>query len=163
MVKQNERRLVRHSLLEVNGHYEVDLVKMEQQIIEKKVKLLLFCNPHNPGGRVWTKEELLAIGRLCQKHQVTVVSDEIHQDLIFKPHTFTSFTVADEAFKEFTVTLTAATKTFNLAGIKIQCCSFLMKNYGNLSYLYKTKIIKAASILLATLERQLPIKQGRNG
>ena len=94
------------------------------------------------------------------KHQVTVVSDEIHQDLIFKPHTFTSFTVADEAFKEFTVTLTAATKTFNLAGIKIQCCSFLMKNYGNLSYLYKTKIIKAASILLATLERQLPIKQG---
>lgn len=118
MVKQNERRLVRHSLLEVNGHYEVDLVKMEQQIIEEKVKLLLFCNPHNPGGRVWTKEELLAIGRLCQKHQVTVVSDEIHQDLIFKPHTFTSFTVADEAFKEFTVTLTAATKTFNLAGIK---------------------------------------------
>ena len=61
------------------------------------------------------------------KHQVTVVSDEIHQDLIFKPHTFTSFTVADDAFKEFTVTLTAATKTFNLAGIKIQCCSFLMK------------------------------------
>lgn len=118
MVKQNERRLVRHSLLEVNGHYEVDLVKMEQQIIEEKVKLLLFCNPHNPGGRVWTKEELLAIGRLCQKHQVTVVSDEIHQDLIFKPHTFTSFTVADETFKEFTVTLTAATKTFNLAGIK---------------------------------------------
>ena len=58
------------------------------------------------------------------KHQVTVVSDEIHQDLIFKPHTFTSFTVADDAFKEFTVTLTAATKTFNLAGIKIQCCSF---------------------------------------
>ncbi|NSR18780.1 pyridoxal phosphate-dependent aminotransferase [Enterococcus faecalis] len=118
VVKQNERRLVRHSLLEVNGHYEVDLVKMEQQIIEEKVKLLLFCNPHNPGGRVWTKEELLAIGRLCQKHQVTVVSDEIHQDLIFKPHTFTSFTVADDAFKEFTVTLTAATKTFNLAGIK---------------------------------------------
>ena len=70
---------MRHSLLEVNGHYEVDLVKMEQQIIEEKVKLLLFCNPHNPGGRVWTKEELLAIGRLCQKHQVTVVSDEIHR------------------------------------------------------------------------------------
>lgn len=56
VVKQNERRLVRHSLLEVNGHYEVDLVKMEQQIIEEKVKLLLFCNPHNPGGRVWTKK-----------------------------------------------------------------------------------------------------------
>ena len=109
VVKQNERRLVRHSLLEVNGHYEVDLVKMEQQIIEEKVKLLLFVIPI-----IWwaclDKEELLAIGRLCQKHQVTVVSDEIHQDLIFKPHTFTSFTVADEAFKEFTVTLTAATK-----------------------------------------------------
>ena len=60
MVKQNERRLVRHSLLEVNGHYEVDLVKMEQQIIEKG-ETVTFCNPHNPGGRVWTKEELLAL------------------------------------------------------------------------------------------------------
>ena len=97
------------------------------------------------------------------KHQVTVVSDEIHQDLIFKPHTFTSFTVADDAFKEFTVTLTAATKTFNLAGIKNSMLFIPNENYGNLSYLYKTKIIKAASILLATLERQLPIKQGRNG
>lgn len=65
VVKQNERRLVRHSLLEVNGHYEVDLVKMEQQIIEEKVKLLLFVIPITR-GRVWTKEELLAIGRLCQ-------------------------------------------------------------------------------------------------
>ena len=106
------------------------------------------------------KEELLAIGRLCQKHQVTVVSDEIHQDLIFKPHTFTSFTVADDAFKEFTVTLTAATKTFNLAGIKNSMLFIPNENYGNLSYLYKTKSSRAASILLATLERQPPIKQG---
>ena len=73
------------------------------------------------------------------KHQVTVVSDEIHQDLIFKPHTFTSFTVADDAFKEFTVTLTAATKTFNLAGIKNSMLFIPNENYGNLSYLYKTK------------------------
>ena len=94
------------------------------------------------------------------KHQVTVVSDEIHQDLIFKPHTFTSFTVADEAFKEFTVTLTAATKTFNLAGIKNSMLFIPNENYGNLSYLYKTKIIKAASILLATLERRYAYQTG---
>ena len=97
------------------------------------------------------------------KHQVTVVSDEIHQDLIFKPHTFTSFTVADEAFKEFTVTLTAATKTFNLAGIKNSMLFIPNEKLRQSFVSLQDKIIKAASILLATLERQLPIKQGRNG
>ena len=68
--------------MEKDGHFVIDFEAMEQTIIEKKVKLFLLCNPHNPGGRVWSKEELLAIGRICQKHQVVVVSDEIHQDIV---------------------------------------------------------------------------------
>jgi len=118
VIKQNKRNLVRHALIQRNGHFEIDFTKMEEQIIAENVKLLLFCNPHNPGGHVWTKIEIQTLGNLCQKHHVIVISDEIHQDLVFSPHVFCSFTAANELFKGFTVTLTAATKTFNLAGIK---------------------------------------------
>jgi cystathionine beta-lyase len=82
------------------------------------VKLFILCNPHNPGGRVWKQEELYQIGLICQKHQVLVISDEIHQDLVFAPHVFTTYHNVDTTFKEHSIILTSATKTFNLAGIK---------------------------------------------
>ncbi|KAF1298308.1 aminotransferase class I/II [Enterococcus sp. JM4C] len=118
VVKENNRNLVRSSLTTENGHFQMDLAEMEQLIVAHAVKLFILCNPHNPGGRVWSKEELLAVGKLCQKHGVTVVSDEIHQDLVFAPHTFTSFQLVDPSFEAFSIVLTAATKTFNLAAIK---------------------------------------------
>ncbi|RXD18377.1 aminotransferase class I/II-fold pyridoxal phosphate-dependent enzyme, partial [Enterococcus faecium] len=86
--------------------------------VDNHVKLMILCNPHNPGGRVWTKEELQTIGSICQKHHVLVVSDEIHQDIVFAPNTFVSFQTVDPAFADFSIVLTSATKTFNLAGIK---------------------------------------------
>ncbi|MFD2308360.1 MalY/PatB family protein [Enterococcus termitis] len=118
VVEQNDRKLVRNILQVEQGHFVMDLEKMEKQIIEEHVRLFILCNPHNPGGRVWTSSELEAVGKLCAKHDVLVVSDEIHQDLIFAPHTFTTFANAHPSFKDFSVTMTAATKTFNLAGIK---------------------------------------------
>lgn len=118
VVKLNDRKLVRNTLLNTNGHFEIDFTTMEQQMIEEQVKLFIFCNPHNPGGRVWTKNELETFGKLCQKHNVLVVSDEIHQDLVFAPNVFTTFSKAHPSFKDFSITLTSATKTFNLAGIK---------------------------------------------
>jgi cystathionine beta-lyase len=118
VVEQNDRKLVRNILQVEQGHFIMDLEKMEKQIIEENVRLFILCNPHNPGGRVWTSSELEAVGKLCAKHDVLVVSDEIHQDLIFAPHTFTTFANAHPSFKDFSVTMTAATKTFNLAGIK---------------------------------------------
>lgn len=109
---------MRNPLIEKNGHFEIDSVAMESAIVDNHVKLMILCNPHNPGGRVWTKEELQTIGSICQKHHVLVVSDEIHQDIVFAPNTFVSFQTVDPAFADFSIVLTSATKTFNLAGIK---------------------------------------------
>lgn len=118
VIQENNRKLISSKLLEVNHHFEMDLAEMEQLIITHKVKLFILCNPHNPGGRVWSKEELKAVGELCQKHDIIVVSDEIHQDLVFTPHVFTSFQTVDPAFADFSIILTSVTKTFNLAGLK---------------------------------------------
>ncbi|MGM0123477.1 cystathione beta-lyase [Enterococcus sp. AZ194] len=118
VIKENHRNLVRSSLIEQNNHFVMDLDEMEYLITKHQVKLFILCNPHNPGGRVWSNEELIAVGNLCKKHGVIVVSDEIHQDLVFTPQSFTSFQTADPSFEEFSIVLTAATKTFNLAAIK---------------------------------------------
>ena len=118
VVEKNQRQLVRNPLIEKNGHFEIDSVAMESAIVDNHVKLMILCNPHNPGGRVWTKEELQTIGSICQKHHVLVVSDEIHQDIVFAPNTFVSFQTVDPVFADFSIVLTSATKTFNLAGIK---------------------------------------------
>lgn len=117
-VKLNNRQLVSNSLVEVDGVFRIDFDQLEKDIVENQVKLYIFCNPHNPGGRVWSKEELLAIGRLCQKHGVVLVSDEIHQDLALYGHKHDTFNTVDENFKDFSIILSSATKTFNIAGTK---------------------------------------------
>lgn len=117
VVEENNRKLVR-SQLYTDDKFVMDFAEMERLIQEEDVKLFILCNPHNPGGRVWSQEELQRIGDLCKKYQVTVVSDEIHQDIVYQPETFTTFQNADPSFKDFSIILTAATKTFNLAGIK---------------------------------------------
>lgn len=119
-VEQNGRTLVTSLLKEVDGKYYLDLADIEAKIIEHKVKLYLLCNPHNPGGRVWTTDELEALLVLCKKHDVAVVSDEIHQDLTLSGHTFTPFLKLAEAagYAHNVVSLTSMTKTFNIAGIK---------------------------------------------
>ncbi|HEM5051644.1 TPA: pyridoxal phosphate-dependent aminotransferase [Streptococcus suis] len=117
-VKLNNRQLVTNSLVDVDGVFRIDFDQLEKDIVENQVKLYIFCNPHNPGGRVWTREEVLAIGCLCQKHGVILVSDEIHQDLTLYGHKHYSFNTVDENFKDFSIILSSATKTFNIAGTK---------------------------------------------
>lgn len=118
VVEQNNRKLIRSQLLIEQEHFVMDLEMMAKQIVDENVRVVILCNPHNPGGRVSSKSELEAFGKLCAKYDVLVISDEIHQDLIFAPHVFTTFTNVHPTFKDFSITLTAATKTFNLAGIK---------------------------------------------
>ncbi|WP_201603891.1 MalY/PatB family protein [Psychrobacter submarinus] len=119
-VQQNKRTLVTSALKEVEGKYQLDLKDIEAKIIEHNVKLFLFCNPHNPGGRVWTAGELKALLALCKKYNVAIVSDEIHQDLTLTGHTFTPLLKLAEAenYAHNVVSLTSMTKTFNVAGIK---------------------------------------------
>ena len=93
---------------------------------------MFLCNPHNPGGRVWDREVLEKIGHLCQKHGVLLVSDEIHQDLALFGHRHTSFNTVDPSFKDFSLILTSATKTFNIAGTKIPMWSLKIQSFVRL-------------------------------
>ncbi|WP_201580435.1 MalY/PatB family protein [Psychrobacter sp. Pi2-52] len=117
-VEGHGRKLVLSALKEVEGKYHLNLADIEAKIIEHDVKLYLLCNPHNPGGRVWTVDELEALLAICKKHNVAIVSDEIHQDLTLTGHTFTPFLILAEGYEHNVVSLTSMTKTFNIAGIK---------------------------------------------
>ena len=117
-VRLNKRQLISNSLVEKDGQFTLDFDQLEADIIEHQVKLYVFCSPHNPGGRVWTKEELEKVGLLCQKHGVILISDEIHQDLALFGHKHLSFNTVSPDFKDFTIILGSATKTFNIAGTK---------------------------------------------
>lgn len=117
-VTENDRQLVVNPLVLKNGRYEMDFADMERKIVDYHVKMLLLCSPHNPVGRVWTKEELLRVGEICQKHGVLVVSDEIHEDFTYAGHTHRVFASVKSEFADFTITCTAPSKTFNLAGLQ---------------------------------------------
>ncbi|ALF59724.1 MalY/PatB family protein [Psychrobacter urativorans] len=121
-VRDNGRRLILSPLKEFEGKYHLDLADIEAKIIEHDVKIFLFCNPHNPGGRVWAADELKALLEVCKKHDVAIVSDEIHQDLTLSGHTFTPFLTLADGYEHKMVSITAMTKTFNVAGLK---CSMI--------------------------------------
>ena len=117
-IKLNRRKLIENSLVEKDGLFQIDFDQLEKDLVEQDVKLYALCNPHNPGGRVWDRDVLERIGRLCQKHGVLLVSDEIHQDLALFGNRHTSFNTVDPSFKDFSLILSSATKTFNIAGTK---------------------------------------------
>lgn len=118
VIKDNDRKLVNNALVLRNGHYEIDFEDFEQKIIQERVKLFVLCSPHNPVGRVWTREELQKIGEICLKYGVKVVSDEIHSDFVYGDRKHYVFTTVDPRFEEFSIVCTAPSKTFNLAGLQ---------------------------------------------
>ena len=118
VIKDNDRKLVNNALVLRNGHYEIDFEDFEQKIIQEQVKLFVLCSPHNPVGRVWTKEELQKVGEICLKYGVKVVSDEIHSDFVYGDRKHYVFTTVDPRFEEFSIVCTAPSKTFNLAGLQ---------------------------------------------
>ena len=117
-VGDNGRQLILSALKEGEGRYQLDLADIEAKIVAHKVKLFLLCNPHNPGGRVWTVDELESLLLICKKHDVAIVSDEIHQDLTLSGHEFIPFLGLAKDYEHKVVSITSMTKTFNVAGIK---------------------------------------------
>ena len=91
MIEQNDRKTVNNQLTYRDGRYEIDFDDFERKIVENDVKLFLFCSPHNPVGRVWTRSELEQIAKICYRHNVIVFADEIHSDFVFKGHKHVSF------------------------------------------------------------------------
>ncbi len=118
-IRKNNRKLIVSELVFENGGYRVDYKDFERKIVENNVKLFILCNPHNPVGRVWQKEELVALGNICMKHNVFVISDEIHADFVYAGYKHTVFPTAKKEFEDMCAVCTAPTKTFNLAGLHI--------------------------------------------
>lgn len=119
VIQKNRRKQVNNALKLVDGHYEIDFLDFEEKIIANDVKLFLLCNPHNPVGRVWKEWELRKMGDICLKHGVLIVSDEIHSDFTYPGHPHHVFASLDERYADISVTCTAPSKTFNLAGLQV--------------------------------------------
>ncbi|MGH0000950.1 MalY/PatB family protein [Pseudovibrio ascidiaceicola] len=120
-VRDNNRRLVESQLIERDGAYYMDFDNLADQI-DERTKILLLCSPHNPGGRVWTAEELTRICEFCLEHNILIISDEIHHDLILDGSKHVVTSTLSEAIAERTITFTSASKTFNLAGFATAAC-----------------------------------------
>ena len=115
MIVKNGRTLLENPLKWENGRYVMDFDDLEEKA--KKAKLLLLCSPHNPVGRVWTKEELKKVAEICNRHNILVFSDEIHFDFVYPGHVHTVYATLSEACRENCIVGTAASKSFNLAGL----------------------------------------------
>ncbi|MBB2182593.1 pyridoxal phosphate-dependent aminotransferase [Lachnospiraceae bacterium MD1] len=115
----NHRKLVNNQLRYNDGKYTMDLEDFENKIIQEKVKLFILCSPHNPVGRVWTEAELNAIGDICLKHNVLIVSDEIHCDFTYPGHHHTIFASLKQEYSMNSITCTSPSKTFNMAGLQV--------------------------------------------
>ncbi len=111
--------MIANPLIYRNGTYQIDFADLEQKAADPSVKVLLLCNPHNPAGRVWTKQELTRIGDICIRNNVWVVADEIHCELVFPGHTYIPFASISQEFLMHSVTCTSPSKAFNLAGLQI--------------------------------------------
>jgi cysteine-S-conjugate beta-lyase len=125
LVKENDRVVENAQLVYSNGEYSIDFTAFEKAL-QNGVKLFLLCNPHNPGGRVWTKEELTRIASLCKEYGVVIASDEIHSDLIYRPHHQVPIASLPEGDADAIITCIAPSKTFNLAGL--QASAMITKN-----------------------------------
>lgn len=123
IVLKNGRKLINNSLIyEVKDHrgvYSIDFEKFEDLIIKNSVKAFIFCSPHNPVGRVWTKEELTRLGEICLKHNVIIIADEIHEDFVYGEQKHTPIASLNNEIENITVTCTSPSKTFNLAGLQL--------------------------------------------
>ena len=114
----NGREVVANSLVLDDGRYRMDFESLKRQVSDPKVKLALLCSPHNPVGRIWTPEEVTQFASICIEHDVLVVADEIHGDLVLPGHRFTPIGALDRSIFERAIICTAPSKTFNLAGLK---------------------------------------------
>lgn len=116
-IKNNGSKIASNSLIYKNGRYSMDFDDLAHKAADPQVKMAILCSPHNPIGRVWTADELRRFGEICLENDVLVIADEIHCDLIYAGHTFTSFATIRDDFAHKSIVCTAVSKSFNLAGL----------------------------------------------
>lgn len=110
--------IVENQLSFSGGRYGIDFEDLEKKAADERVKILILCNPHNPVGRVWSREELARIGGICLKNNVLVIADEIHSDLVYRGSRYTPYASVSKEAEQYSITCTAPSKTFNLAGLQ---------------------------------------------
>ncbi|MDR0370813.1 MAG: PatB family C-S lyase [Prevotellaceae bacterium] len=116
VVIKNRRKVVYNPLVKKDNLFQMDFEDLEQKITDK-TKLLILCNPHNPGGRVWDEDSLKKLAEICTRHNIPVISDEIHADMTFEQYTHTPFANTSEEAANISVTYMAPSKTFNMPGL----------------------------------------------
>ncbi len=124
----NKRNVLESALKYENGIYEIDYFDLEEKLKLEKTSLLIFCNPHNPIGKIWDKEELIKIGKLCKKYNVIVISDEIHCDIVAPGYSYIPFASVSDINKDISITLISPSKCFNLAGIQTSIAVIINEN-----------------------------------
>ena len=128
IIAENGRRVVENPLIERNGRYEMDFAELEQLASDPDTRMIFLCNPHNPVGRVWTRAELTTLGEICRRHDVFVVSDEIHGDMTFAGHAYTPFATVSQADALNSISCLSPAKSFNIAAC---CAAFTVVPDGN--------------------------------
>jgi len=118
IIKDNGRKILTSPLVYENGQYRIDFQDLEKKLSDPKTTLMLLCNPQNPAGKLWDKDTLARIGELCARHNVTVLSDEIHCDITDPGISYVPFASVSPTCRDISVTAWAPTKAFNIAGIQ---------------------------------------------
>lgn len=118
-IRNNGCEVETSPLLWADRTYTMDFADLERRAADPAVKVMLLCNPHNPAGRVWTREELQRVGDICLRHGVTVISDEIHCEFVYPGHRYTPFASISDEFLHHSVTCVSPSKAFNIAGLQI--------------------------------------------
>lgn len=117
-IENHGRHVVENRLCYDGTEYSIDFADLERKLAEPLTTMMILCNPHNPVGRIWSREELIRIGELCKKHHVTVLSDEIHCDMTQPGHGYIPFASASDTCSDISITCISATKAFNIAGLQ---------------------------------------------
>lgn len=118
-IRNDKCKLLANPLLYKDGKYSIDFDDLEKKAADPKAKVLILCNPHNPSGRVWTEAELRKVGEICLKHNVFVIADEIHNEIVYDGYKYIPFASLSEEFLMHSATCVSPTKSFNMAGLQI--------------------------------------------
>jgi len=151
---------VENNLLLKNGKYTIDFDDLEQKAADPKVKLLLLCNPHNPAGRVWKKDELLRLAAICGKHNVIILSDEIHSDLVYPGNRHIPLASIADLVSAESITIASPSKSFNLAGLQV---GYLFTANTSFQTQIKTVLMEQESELLSPFAIEALIAAYDNG
>ncbi|MEA3357378.1 MAG: MalY/PatB family protein [Patescibacteria group bacterium] len=117
VIRSNDRRIIKNPLRFDNGKYQMDFGDLEEKAANPKNKMMIICNPHNPIGRVWTREELSRAGEICRRHNVLIISDEIHGDIVYGSNRYTPFVSISDELAQVSFACLSPAKTFNIAGM----------------------------------------------